>query len=168
MICLFWSCKFFRPISQTQYGLTKAAFARTCAKRGLLSPKNVRKESPGAGPPESKNVYTEQMDAEGLGRRLLLTPSSDPRRAPEKQTVGTVTASQKMLSLQAFSLPVLQRGAVWAEERLLGAVCSPERPRPFTYHRECTPESRKSPKSLRSDFRTLFGLVLRVSETICS
>ena len=37
-------------------------------------------------------IYTEQMDAEGLGRKLLLTPS-DPRRAPEKQTVGTVTAS---------------------------------------------------------------------------
>ena len=28
-------------------------------------------------------VYTEQMDAEGLGRRLLLTPSGDPGRAPE-------------------------------------------------------------------------------------
>ena len=38
------------------------------------------------------NFYTEQMDAEDLGRKLLLTPS-DPRRAPEKQTVGTVTAS---------------------------------------------------------------------------
>ena len=43
------------------------------------------------------------MDAEGLGHRLLLTPSADPRRTPEKQTVGTVTASQKMLSLQALS-----------------------------------------------------------------
>ena len=32
------------------------------------------------------------MDAEGLGRKLLLTPSGDPCRAPEKQTVGTVTA----------------------------------------------------------------------------
>ena len=28
---------------------------------------------------------TEQMDAEGLGRKLLLTPSADPRRAPDKQ-----------------------------------------------------------------------------------
>ena len=43
------------------------------------------------------------MDAEGLGRKLLLTPSGDPRRAPEKQTVGTVTASHKMLTLQALS-----------------------------------------------------------------
>ena len=43
------------------------------------------------------------MDTEGLGRKLLLTPSRDPRRTPEKQTVGTVTASQKMPSLQALS-----------------------------------------------------------------
>ena len=50
-----------------------------------------------------RKIYTEQMDAEGLGRRLLLTPSGDPRTTPGKQTVGTVTASQKMLSLQALS-----------------------------------------------------------------
>ena len=43
------------------------------------------------------------MDAEGLGRRLLLTPSGDPCRTPEKQTVGIVTASHKMLTLQALS-----------------------------------------------------------------
>ena len=43
------------------------------------------------------------MDAEGLGRKLLLTRSGDPCRAPEKQTVGTVTASHKMLTLQALS-----------------------------------------------------------------
>ena len=43
------------------------------------------------------------MDAEGLGRKLLLTDSGDPRRAPEKQTVGTVRASHKMLTLQALS-----------------------------------------------------------------
>ena len=48
-------------------------------------------------------LYTEQMDAEGLGRKLLLTPSGDPRRTSEKQTVGTETASQKMLSLRALS-----------------------------------------------------------------
>ena len=48
-------------------------------------------------------LYTEQMDAEGLGRKLLLTPSADPRTIPEKQTVGTVTASHKMLTLQALS-----------------------------------------------------------------
>ena len=64
------------------------------------------------------------MDAKGLGRKLLLTLSGDPRRTPEKQTVGTVTASQKMLS-RALSIPVLQRGAAWAEERLLGALRQP-------------------------------------------
>ena len=43
------------------------------------------------------------MDAKGLCGKLLLTPSADPRRAPEKQTVGTVTASHNMLTLQALS-----------------------------------------------------------------
>ena len=42
--------------------------------------------------------YAEQMDAEGLGRKLLLPPSGDPRRALEKQTMGTATASHKMLT----------------------------------------------------------------------
>ena len=55
------------------------------------------------------SIYTEQMDAEGLGRKLLLTVielltlSGSPRRAPEKETVGTVRASHKMLTLQALS-----------------------------------------------------------------
>ena len=49
------------------------------------------------------DFYTEQMDAEGLGRGLLLTPRGPPERVPEKQTVGTVTASHRMLSLQALS-----------------------------------------------------------------
>ena len=43
------------------------------------------------------------MDAEGLGRRLLLTPLATPPKVPKKQTVGTVTASHEMLSLQALS-----------------------------------------------------------------
>ena len=46
---------------------------------------------------DPQKFCTEQMDAEGLGHKLLLTPSSDPRRAP------TVTASYKMLTLQALS-----------------------------------------------------------------
>ena len=65
------------------------------------------------------------MDAEGLGRKLLLTPSGDPRRAPEKQAVGTVTASHQMLTLQALSSShnagAAKRGHR-AEERLLGAL----------------------------------------------
>ena len=43
------------------------------------------------------------MDAEGLGCKLLLTSAGDPRGTPEKQTMGTVTASHKMLTLQALS-----------------------------------------------------------------
>ena len=50
------------------------------------------------------------MDAHFLRRKLLLTPSGDPRRSPEKQTMGTATASQKMLTLQAL-LSSLSAGA---------------------------------------------------------
>ena len=73
-------------------------------------------------------IYAEQMDAEGLGRKLLLTPSGDPRRIPEKQTMGAVTVSHKMLTLQALSD---------GREEAFGcppAVCPPERPRPFTHY----------------------------------
>ena len=82
------------------------------------------------------------MDAEGLGRKLLLTRSSDPGRAPEKQTVGTVTASYKMLTLQARSSSL---NADTAKRHCLGrgeaigyppAVCPPKRPRPFAHYRK--------------------------------
>ena len=43
------------------------------------------------------------MDMEDLGRKLLLTPSGDPPRTLEKHSVATVTASHKMLTLQALS-----------------------------------------------------------------
>ena len=66
------------------------------------------------------------MDAEGLGRKLLLIPSGDPHRSPEKQTAGTVAASHQMLSpckhFRHLSMLALQRGAAWAEERLSGAL----------------------------------------------
>ena len=59
-----------------------------------------------------------------MGRKLLLTPQATPGGPHENQTVGTVTASHKMLALQALSsslsMPALQREAAWAEERLLG------------------------------------------------
>ena len=73
------------------------------------------------------------MDAEGLGRKLLLTPSDDRRRAPEKQTVGTVTASQKMLTLQALSSCLnagAAKGGCLDRGEAFGcppAVCPPER-----------------------------------------
>ena len=94
--------------------------------------------------PTSK-LYTEQMDAEGLDRKLLLTPSGDPRRAPEKQTVGTVTASHKMPTLQALpsslNAGTAKRG--WPGPRrgfssfgCPPAVCPPKRPRPFAHYRQ--------------------------------
>ena len=58
------------------------------------------------------------MDSEGLGRKLL-------QQNPEKQTVGTVTASHKVLTLQALWSKLnagTAAGAVWAEGRLLGAL----------------------------------------------
>ena len=39
----------------------------------------------------------------GFGSQTAADPCGDPRRTPEKQTVGTVTASHKMLTLQALS-----------------------------------------------------------------
>ena len=81
------------------------------------------------------------MDAEDLGRKLLLTPSGDPRRTPEKQTAGTVTASHKILTLQALSssrsASTAKRGCL-SREKAFGsppAVCAPERQRPFAPYR---------------------------------
>ena len=48
------------------------------------------------------------MDAEGLGRKLLLTLSADSRRTPEKQTLGTVTASQQKKANPASSFELSQ------------------------------------------------------------
>ena len=92
----------------------------------------------------SCRICTEQMDAEGLGRKLLLTRSGDPRRTPEKQTAGTVTASHKILTLQALSSSQCQRcregvpgprRGFWVPSSAQ-AVCPPERPRPFTHYRQ--------------------------------
>ena len=89
---------------------------------------------------ELRQIYTEQMDAEGLGRKLLLTSSGDPRRAPEKQTVGTVTASHKILTLQALSSSLkagtAKRGCLRRGEAFgcPPAVCPPKR-RPFAHYR---------------------------------
>ena len=69
------------------------------------------------------SVDTEQMDAKGLAHKLLLTASGDPCRTPEKQTVGTVSASQKCQPckhFRALSMPALQRGAAWVKD--LGAL----------------------------------------------
>ena len=87
---------------------------------------------------KEKTIFlAEQIDAEGLGRKLLLTTSGDPRRAPEKQTVGTVTASHKMLTLQALSSSLnagtAKRGCLGRGEAFgcPPAVCPPKGPHPF-------------------------------------
>ena len=49
------------------------------------------------------HFYTKQMDAEGLGRKLLLTPSPATLEMPETQIVGPLNISRKMLTLQALS-----------------------------------------------------------------
>ena len=80
-------------------------------------------------------TYTERMDAEGLGRKLLLM-SGDPRRAPEKLTVGTVTVSRKMLTLQAL---------------LSSLRCKEERPGPKRgFWVPSLPSSSLSPKTAAS------------------
>ena len=86
-------------------------------------------------------VYTEQMDAEGSGRKLLLSPSGDPLRIPSKQTVGTVTISQNMLTLQTLSNSLnagAAKGVCLGRGEAFGcppAVCPTERPCPFTHYR---------------------------------
>ena len=46
---------------------------RNSQKQGREGQGNFRSRAGWAG-----TIYTEQMDAEGLGRKLLLTPSGDP------------------------------------------------------------------------------------------
>ena len=85
---------------------------------------------------------TEQMDAEGLGRKLLLTLSGDPCRAPENQTMGAATVSHRRLTLQALSSSLnagtAKRGCLGRGEAFgvrAPAVCPPKRPRPFAHYR---------------------------------
>ena len=73
----------------------------------------------------------------------MQTAADPPRRSsenPEKQTVGTVPASHKVLSLEALSsslnVGTANRGG---REKAFGsspAVRPPERPRPFTHYRD--------------------------------
>ena len=65
-------------------------------------------------------IYTEQMDTEGLGRKVLLTPHwRPPENTPKEQTVATATASHEMLTLQALSSS-LNTGTAQCRERLPG------------------------------------------------
>ena len=62
-------------------------------------------------------LYTEQMDAEGLGRKLLLTPSGDPAQ-PLKSRPWVQRLQALSSSLNAGAV----KGGCLAEERLLGAL----------------------------------------------
>ena len=71
--------------------------------------------------------FTEQMDAEGLGHKLLLTPAA-PRKFLKSKLWVVCTASHKMLTCKHFrvtenrvlSMPALPRKVAWAEERFSG------------------------------------------------
>ena len=108
-------------------------------------------------------IYTEQMDAEGLGGKLLLIRSGEPRRAPEKQTVSTVTASHKMLTLQALSSSLnagtAKKGCLGRGEAsgCLLAVRPPKRPRPFAHYRYGRKEKIVLPALLQKLVGDFFG-----------
>ena len=76
------------------------------------------------------------MDAEDLGRKLLLTLSWGRPENPEKQTVGTVTASHKMLTLQALSSS-LNAGAairkILVSIKFLPAILGPDMAAPILW-----------------------------------
>ena len=63
------------------------------------------------------------MGRGGFGSRTAADPSGDPPKVPKKQTVGTVTASHKVLTLQALSSSLnadtAKRGFL-GQERLWG------------------------------------------------
>ena len=72
----------------------------------------------------------------GFGSQTAADPSGDPPKVPEKQTVGTVTASHRMLSLQALSSSLnagtAKRGCLGRGEAFgWPPAVPPERPRPF-------------------------------------
>ena len=86
-------------------------------------------------------LCTEQMDAEGLGRKLLLTSPSDPRQPLKSRLWVLWQHLTKMLSLQALSSSphagTTKRGHLGLGEAFgwPPAVCPPKRPRPFTHYR---------------------------------
>ena len=77
----------------------------------------------------------------GFGSQTAADPPGDPGESSEKQTVGTVTASHRMLALQALSSSLnagtAKRGCLGRGEAFQSppAVCPPERPRPFARYR---------------------------------
>ena len=98
----------------------------------------------------------------GFGSQTAADPPGDPRRTHEKQTVGTVTASHTMLTLQkhfrALSMPALQREAAWAEERLLGDLRQsvPQNGRAHLHIIELWGRQKKRPNKFGENFRAFF------------
>ena len=80
----------------------------------------------------SENLYRANGRG-GFGSQTAADPLWWPSQSPWKQTVGTVTASHKMLTLQALlsSLNAGRGGAFGCPP----AVCPPKRPRPFAHYR---------------------------------
>ena len=95
-----------------------------CLMGCFRAPPPWRKTAPLKRPSKRSMIYRANGHG-GFGSQTAADPLWRPHRTPEKQTVGTVTASHKMLTLQALSallMPALQGGAAWAKERLLGAL----------------------------------------------
>ena len=78
--------------------------------------------------------YAEQMDAEGLGRKLLLTPPGDPRRTLKADCGYCDSISQNTNSASTFEVSqcrgTAKRGCLSRGEAFESppAVCPPERP----------------------------------------
>ena len=77
----------------------------------------------------------------GSGSQTAADPPKRPSENPEKQTVGTMTASHKILTLQALSSSLnagtAKRGSSSRGKTFESppAVCHPEWPRPFAPYR---------------------------------
>ena len=71
----------------------------------------------------SNMIYAEQMDAEGLVRKLLLT-LWQPRKIPERLWVlcPHLTECPPRKHFRALSMPALQSEAACAKERPLGVL----------------------------------------------
>ena len=118
-------------------------------QRFLGSPQSRRKlAATTAASRRSRAISRPQRPRDTKVANCRWPPSSgDARKIPEKQTVGTVTASCKMLTLQALSSKLNagtgKGGAAWAEERLLGALRQsvPQTGRPFLNYRVYTPST---------------------------
>ena len=76
------------------------------------------------------HFYTEQMDAEGLGRGLLLTRLGTPQKSLKSrlQVLWRHLTKWPCKHFRALSMSALQREAFWAKERLLGDLRQPVPP----------------------------------------